>query len=335
MTTPTRPNLRSDASADAAPSQRYFVLTCASCVIATLGLVENSAAVIIGAMIIAPLMGPIQAVAFAGLDGDGRLLRRALLTAGAGALIAIALSWGIGVAVSLGSFGSEVLSRTRPNLLDLGIALAAGAVAGYAKIRPSAVSALAGTAIAVALMPPLCVVGLSLSVGSLASAKGAALLFGTNFLGIALACITVYAISGQFVRGNRVAVITTIALTGALVFPLGASFFSIVRQSQIEAQIRRQLVENTVTFRRVELVAATFDWFRSPVEVELDIRSAGTVSPSQVGDLEKFVADRLGRPVRLVMHVQQYQTVTDGVSAGPSSEPRVPRSGGPLPSLGN
>jgi uncharacterized membrane protein len=209
-------------------------------------------------------------------------------------------------------------------LLDLGIALAAGGVAGYAKIRPSAISAIVGTAIAVALMPPLCVIGLTLSVGAWDAAKGAGLLFGTNFLGIVLACMSVYAISGQFARGNRIALIMTVVLTGALVFPLGASFLSLVRQAHIEAQIRKQLVNNTVTFRRVNLVSATFDWYTSPVEVQLDVQSSGTVSPSQVGDLERFISARLGSRVRLVVRVQQYQTVTDAATGGPTLEPSSP-----------
>jgi len=158
--------LRESASKDAALSQYYVVLTLASCVIATLGLIENSVAVIIGAMIVAPLIGPIQAFAFATLDGDAALVRKSVATAVVGGLIAVGASWALGTAIAVSATGSEVLARTRPNVLDLAIAIAAGGVAGFAKVRPAIGNAIAGTAIAVALMPPLCVVGLALSEGN-------------------------------------------------------------------------------------------------------------------------------------------------------------------------
>jgi uncharacterized hydrophobic protein (TIGR00271 family) len=146
-----------DASADAALSQSYIVLTVASCAIATLGLIENSVAVIIGAMIVAPLITPIQAFALAALGGDAPVVRRALVTAGVGALVAVVVSSALAVVTAIPAYGSEIVARTRPTLLDLAIAVAAGAVTGFARLRPGIANTVAGTAIAVALMPPLCV----------------------------------------------------------------------------------------------------------------------------------------------------------------------------------
>jgi uncharacterized hydrophobic protein (TIGR00271 family) len=304
-------SLREDARDQATLSRNYMVLTIASCVIATLGLVENSVAVIIGAMIVAPLIGPIQAFAYAALDGDLRLVRRCLTTAVVGALTAIGASAALGAVIALPSYGSEVLARTRPNLLDLGIAVAAGGIAGFAKVRPAIGNAIAGTAIAVALMPPLCVVGLALAGAHWSWAEGAALLFGTNFLGIALACMSVYVLAGEVVGRNRIALLTTVAVTSALIVPLGASFFSIVRDARIEAEIRDELVHNTVTFQRVTLLGAQFDWYVDPVSAELEVRSATAVSPSQVSDLEAFLARRTGQHIRLVLHVIRYESVSD------------------------
>jgi uncharacterized membrane protein len=120
-----------DASADAALSQSYVVLTIASCAIATLGLIENSVAGIIGAMIVAPLITPIQAFALAALDGDAPVVRRALVTAGVGALLAVVVSSALAVVTAIPTYGSEIVARTRPTLLDLAIAVAAGAVTGF------------------------------------------------------------------------------------------------------------------------------------------------------------------------------------------------------------
>ena len=288
----------------------FVVLTVASCAIATLGLIENSVAVVIGAMIVAPLISPIQAFAYAALGGELPIVRRSLTTAATGVAIAIAVSTALGLAIGLPPDGSEIQARTRPTLLDLGIALVAGGVAGFAQVRPAIANTIAGTAIAVALMPPLCVVGLALAGRQWSWAEGAAVLFGTNFLGIALACMIVYVAEGQMPKNNRFALVTTAIVTAALLFPLGASFFEIVREARIESVIRHELVTNTVTFRHVGLLATHFDWYVKPVQIRLDVSSDQPVSPSQVRDLEAFVGRRTGRPVQLIFRVSRYETVT-------------------------
>ena len=304
-------DLRERAHNDAAMSVNYVVLVIASCLIATLGLLENSVAVIIGAMIVAPLIGPIQSFAYAGLDGDTVLLRKSLLAAVAGALLAVGISWLVATIVALPTYGSEVAARTRPNVLDLAIAIAAGGVAGYARVRPSVASTIAGTAIAVALMPPLCVVGLLLGARAWQEAVGAALLFGTNFLGIALACMIVYVITGRFKRHSRYALTVTGVVAIALTFPLVESFLEIARESRVEAQIRKELITNTVTFKRTRLVDAAFDWNAHPLQARLSVSSGSALSASQVRDLEAFLARRLRRPVKLVLDVSRYDIVTD------------------------
>lgn len=303
--------LRQRATDDATLSLNFVVLTVASCAIATLGLLQNSVAVIIGGMIVAPLISPIQAFAFGALGGEATLVRRSTATATVGVLIAVVVSTALGAASHLPTGGSEILSRTRPTLLDLAIAIVAGGVAGFAQVRPAIGNAIAGTAIAVALMPPLCVVGLTISGHQWSLAKGATMLFGTNFLGIALACMVVYIIDGRFERHNRFALATTAVVTAALLFPLGASFFEIVRESRIEAAVRNELVANTVTFRQIHLIGAHFDWYVKPVIVRLDVSAEKPVSPSQVRDLEAFVNRRTGTAVQLIIRVSRYETVTD------------------------
>ena len=148
---------------EATPGNSFKVLTIGACMIATFGLLSNSAAVIIGAMLIAPLMLPIRGLAFGILEAEQPLIRTSLRAIVIGTTLAIGISFLLGRAVNLSDYGSEVWGRTQPTLLDLGIAVTAGALAGFAKIEAKLSSSLAGTAIAVALMPPLCVVGLWLA----------------------------------------------------------------------------------------------------------------------------------------------------------------------------
>ena len=125
----------------------YLVLIVGSCIIATLGLLSNSTAVIIGAMIVAPLMLPFRGIAFGALEGNVVLFRKGFIAIIIGTILATALACLIGLLVGLPQFGSEIISRSRPTLLDLGIAVAAGGISGFV-MQPKISGSLAGTAIA-------------------------------------------------------------------------------------------------------------------------------------------------------------------------------------------
>ena len=114
--------IHSDLSQESNLDIYYLALTIGSCVIATFGLLSNSAAVIIGAMIVAPLMLPIRSLAFAALAGNVALFRKSVKAITVGTLISIAIVWLLGLLVRIPEFGSEVLSRSQPTLIDLGIA---------------------------------------------------------------------------------------------------------------------------------------------------------------------------------------------------------------------
>lgn len=169
--------------------------------IATLGLLVNSPAVIVGAMLISPIMGPILATGLGLASGDLRLTIRAsgkLLLSAATAVVFAALLITI---LPFREMTSEIAARTQPNTVDLVIALLAGAVGSislYKSLRGAATS-IPGVAIAVALMPPLCVVGYGVALMATldplqgaAIARGAGLLFATNVAGIVLMTMIVF-----------------------------------------------------------------------------------------------------------------------------------------------
>ena len=167
-------------------NESFIVLTIG----ASLGLVAVNNAVIIGAMVVAPWILPLRVAVFAILIGQARLLSRSLITLVARAGITLILSMGLGLiartqgVLVVEALPEQIIARLEPNTFDLGIALAAGAIATYAKVNPGAVSSMAGTAIAVALVPPVCVMGLMLSGPDISSAQGPALLYAANLLGI-------------------------------------------------------------------------------------------------------------------------------------------------------
>ena len=168
--------LRRSYDGEARLNESFIVLTVGASLIASLGLVAENNAVIIGAMVVAPWILPLRVAVFAILIGQARLLSRSLITLVAGAGITLILSMALGlIARSQGllvveALPEQIVARLEPNTFDLGITLAAGAIATYAKVNPGAVSSMAGTAIAVALVPPVCVMGLMFSPGQTSAA---------------------------------------------------------------------------------------------------------------------------------------------------------------------
>lgn len=300
--------LRASLFKDSQISLNFLVLLTASCLIATFGLIINSTAVIIGAMIIAPLMLPLRGFAFAAIEGDRELLRVSASAIAIGTLVGVAMSWLAGMLLGIPEFGSEVLARTQPTLIDLSIALVAGAISSYAKIRPEIGDAISGTAIAVALMPPLCVVGLTMSQGQWAYSGGAFVLYFTNLLGINLACTIVYVVAGYTRRNNQFSRTlswgVSAILVALLVIPLGISSLQLVRQSRLNHSMQTLLSDSPLIARPdVELIETRVAWKTS--EIDLIVRASEMITQEEVAIVEQAIADEVGEPFKIYFNVTQ------------------------------
>ena len=152
------------------PSMSFFFLLLLSSAIATFGLLANSAPAIIGAMIIAPLMTPIMGLSYGVIQLSWSQIARSFITVVLGILVVIAISFISSRFFDIRVAGTEMLSRAFPTLLDLGVAMAAGAAGAFALSRESIRNSIAGVAVAVALVPPLAVVGIGLGLGRRATA---------------------------------------------------------------------------------------------------------------------------------------------------------------------
>ncbi|WP_062463636.1 TIGR00341 family protein [Demequina soli] len=178
---------------------RFWLLLVLASVIATAGVVADSTATVIGAMIVAPLMRPIQGTMLSTVLGDHRNLVRSVTTMVAGAAAAVAVGFIIGLAVIqpvTAATNSQVAGRVSPGVIDLLAALATGVVGSIALLRSDISDTLPGVAIAISLVPPLTVVGLTLESGAYAQALGALLLFVTNVAAILATGSVVMAIYG-------------------------------------------------------------------------------------------------------------------------------------------
>lgn len=173
----------------------YLMYILLSSVVVTIGLIKNSSAVIIGGMVIAPLLGPVMALAFASILGDFRLLRGAVVSSFIGMGLAMAVSVIMGWFFTPPVHSEEFISRTHVNVEDIVLAFVSGAAGAISIIKKEA-SAFVGVMVAVALMPPIVVVGMSMAAGLWSNTLHASLLLLVNVFSILLAAVIVFSLTG-------------------------------------------------------------------------------------------------------------------------------------------
>jgi len=185
-------NVHRMLSESATPTIEYYILTTLSAIIATTGLIQGSTAVIIGAMIVAPLMTPILAFSLGVIWGDLNLIRNSTISILRGTMLAVIISAGIAFLTPISGYSAEILARTRPDLFDVIIAIASGTVGAYGYANKKVSSTLVGIAIAVALMPPLCTIGIGIGTLNLDMTLGATTLFLINLISISLSSAVIF-----------------------------------------------------------------------------------------------------------------------------------------------
>ena len=277
----------------------FYVLMFLSALLASLGLLQNSATVIIGAMLVAPLMSPLMAFSVGLLQGRLRLMRDAALTTVTGVGIGLAVTIALGWLFPMDVATDQMLARGEPSLLDLGIALASGAVGAYAMARKDIPSALAGVAIAAALVPPLCTVGLAIAFGDQELALGSTLLFATNIVSISLAGAGIFlwlGIRPEPQAETMVNWLVSLVVLVALAVPLVSAFVDVVRLEQQTSTVRSVLTDQ---FAPGEVVDVRLNASEQPNEVRATIRSVEWLTSLDVQEAQAALSEALGKEVML------------------------------------
>jgi uncharacterized hydrophobic protein (TIGR00271 family) len=247
------------------PSRVYWLMNALATIIACYGLLADSAAVVIGAMVVAMLLGPISGIALGLNKGDGPLLWTALFSLSGGILWILAIGVVVGFIHHDVPLTGEILARTDPRLFDLMIALAGGAAGAVAVVSPRVSTAIVGVAVATALVPPLAAAGILLARAEFALAGGALLLVLTNVAAIEVAFSTIFWISGYrrltevgaegllvFLRRN----VFGLALVGGLAVMLGVQLDRAISRSLFESKVEavlRQHLNPAAGFHVVDL----------------------------------------------------------------------------------
>jgi uncharacterized hydrophobic protein (TIGR00271 family) len=288
---------------------RFGSLIVLSAAIAAFGLLANSAGVVIGAMLVAPLMTPIQALGAALVQGSTRRMVSSALVILGGMAGAIATGYVVALigatGVTADSLPGEILARTSPTLIDLGIAVAAGAAGGYVIARPEVSSALPGVGIAVALVPPLAVVGICLQLGLVDEASGALLLFGTNLAAIVLAgAVMIFGAGFRPHTSERTGRTAKYGFAGAVLLVVVVAIPLAVHTRDVLADsLATRTVDDAIPAwdPLVRVTSLRVDDRGDDVDVELVVTSPS--DPVSVWELARLLRERLGKPVTVELRV--------------------------------
>jgi uncharacterized hydrophobic protein (TIGR00271 family) len=331
-------------AAGASPSPTYYLLLVLSTLIAGYGLLSNSTATVIGAMIVAPLMGPILGLAMSIVIGEARLFRSSLIAEISGVVVVVLTALFVAQVTGVSQIdfaASEIANRTRPTLFDLAIGLAAGLAGAFCLIHPALQASVAGVAIAVALVPPLAVTGITLAGwlhGQLSywPAFGSFMLFLANFLTIELAAGLLFTAAGFRTRRDlggaairRTIVIQLLLLLATGLF-LSQQLRNLVRERLGLSTARQVLLASLRSIPGAELDSVKAELLGKRLEVVAVVGSRTEISPEAVTEMEVQIREALGPQLadnefRLIVRtVSSTYASSSGLLYEPQSAPPSP-----------
>jgi len=313
---------------DASPDQYFFGMVILSCTVATYGLLLNSTAIVIGAMLIAPLMSPILGGALAVATNSNSLLKISAKAEALGAVISVILATLLTLVLPQAELTSEVMSRTNPTILDLVVALASGAAGTYAICVKPQGATLPGAAIATALMPPLCVMGIGLAKQSFPVVSGAFLLFLANMIAINVAAIAMFEVAGfskdvcrdgvcefDSEKKTKYRILYPVILLVVISIPLVFIMYRTYSQASTNKIIHNSLIETMdVIAPHSTLISTTYNERNNRYEIDAAFRTTKLIIPENIRQMENLLELRLGKPVGISADVVLVQKVNDKIS---------------------
>ena len=319
------PEVRVRIEANALPSKMYFVMNILSAIIASYGLVTNSAAVVIGAMLVAMMLGPITGVALAIIDHRMPLLRKSLITVFLGISLVVLVGFIVGWLHKDQPLTVEILSRTQPTSMDLMIALAGGTAGAYAMVSPHLSVAVVGVAVATALVPPLAASGILFANGEMQMGLGALLLALTNIIAIQFTNALVLWLLGfrrlvdddyksstywTFLRRNAV----TLLLLGVLGTYLTINLQTNAKQQGFESSVK-ETINSYFSDKGNVLTNTQFDTDTSHQVVRAVIRGETTPTFYDVRQIEAIISKDMAEhfpdylPIKLQLRYMPVQVI--------------------------
>lgn len=293
-------------------SNDFFVMLVLAIIIATLGLLMNNTAVIIGAMLVSPLLTPVLAISLGVVRGDVELFRRGLESEIKGAVLAVIVSIIITLIMPGPIITSEILARIRPTPLDLFIALASGAAGAYAMSRRTVSATLPGIAISTALLPPLGVIGVGIALKMPEIAIGGTLLFLANIIAIDFAASFVFWLLGFSPKWSveteeetmKKLKVSTILLLVILI-PLGWFMWESIRTAETQATIERVINAQIEGIEQARLVEFDFELNNGFMKISVTIDSPKAIMQEKAEEMRVALEKHLKTAVDLDLKVNE------------------------------
>ena len=314
--------IRTDIVQNAQFDKAFIIMNALAAVIASYALLASSVSGVIGAMLVAMLLGPIAGLSLSLVDGDYSLFKQSSKSLIGGVSIVIFCSFIIGLIHGDMPVSNELLIRTNPNYLDLMIALAGGAVGAYAVITPRIPNAVVGVAIATALVPPLCAGTIFLARGNWDHAFGAYLLTITNIVAIQFSSSIVLWLSGfhnaidRFYSNNKVIWLNgiSIILMILLFVTLSANTKILVSQVIYETKVRNILVEEFQNYPGAYVSDVRFSPENGKNIIRVVVRSPKIISAQDIAMIESKLPDSSNNlPMELrLRHIKVSVMTKDG-----------------------
>ena len=279
-------------------SSVFIVLMVLSTLLATTGLFQNSAPVIIGAMILAPLMAPIISLSMGVVRSENHLIKTSIRTLFYGIFTALLFSVVLTYFMPLTIVTDEMRGRLNPNLLDLMVAVLSGIAGAYANSKSEIAKSLAGVAIAVALVPPLSVMGIGLGWADMNMVFGAFLLFITNLVGITISAALTFLVLGySAVHRAKKGVFYTFIILAIITVPLVLSFNKALEQNNIY-----ELVQNktfSINNKNITLDISYIDLSTALPTLHINTYSLDVLEKKDLLELKDRLQQKLRRDVKL------------------------------------
>ena len=318
--------IRAAVTSGAVITGPYLAMNAAAALLAGLGLLQNSPVVIIGAMLVAMLFGPIMGIALALAEADLSLLTTSLVSEGVGILWVLAIGYAVGTASVSFSIGPEILTRTTPSILDLLIGLVGGLAGAFTFVVADLPGVVIGVAIAVSLVPPLTSCGILLARGMHELAAGAFLLFFANFAAIAVGAMVVLRLVGHRSPvadgAHKVLVpqLISLGLFALLAVHLTVTLDRTLARARMESAIEKTISAELVNMPGARLVGVTLSRSQLPVVAWVVVRTPVPVDPIQVGRLN----DAVNRATAAVISLHVRSVITaESTRQGFIYEPRL------------
>jgi len=284
------------------------VLLLLSCLIATMGLYQNSAAVIIGAMIVAPLMGPVFGFSAGVLWGSGRTINEAVTTLLKGTLLVVCVTAVLSFFIPSIVVTTEILVRAKPSFFDIIIAVSCGFIGAYAYVNKRVSSAIPGVAISVALLPPLCSAGIGIGLQKWDLAMGAGLLYAINLVGISLAALIVFYLvrlhpqsddEQEFSKATRRAIGSFfMSLIFLLLISLPLVYFT---ATSLQTSLEKETIYAVLNDYQPGDKIYSFEIVHGDPEEIRIVLLHQSMSPPNIGLLESKLSLKLNRPLKLTI----------------------------------